>query len=202
MLLSASTGGRIDGADTAFGLLVRRAPTKKRAIEAKFRRGPQRRRAAGLGLKVTCPPRPTTSGTPHDKTNRRLDAGQVQGMGLGRADRDLLRALPPRRSPKSWSCWATTPFTAKLHEPGVSRRHLCAGGPRNVPAAPTSPIRAMGDVTAPLVYANYGMPEDYIALARAGIDVKGKIRQSPVYGGGWRGLKAAGWRRSMGRWAA
>ena len=35
---------------------------------------------------------------------------------------------------------------------------------------------------------NYGMPADYEALARRGIDVKGKIVLAR-YGGGWRGLK-------------
>ncbi len=45
-----------------------------------------------------------------------------------------------------------------------------------------------GDVTAPLVYVNYGMPTDYDDLARRGIDVKGKIVIAR-YGGGWRGLK-------------
>ncbi len=45
-----------------------------------------------------------------------------------------------------------------------------------------------GDVTAPLVYVNYGVPEDYEALERLGIDVKGKIVIAR-YGGGWRGIK-------------
>ena len=45
-----------------------------------------------------------------------------------------------------------------------------------------------GDVTAPVVYVNYGLPADYEALARRGIDVKGKIAMAR-YGGGWRGLK-------------
>jgi N-acetylated-alpha-linked acidic dipeptidase len=45
-----------------------------------------------------------------------------------------------------------------------------------------------GDVTAPLVYVNYGMPEDYLALERMGVSVKGKIAIAR-YGGGWRGLK-------------
>jgi N-acetylated-alpha-linked acidic dipeptidase len=45
-----------------------------------------------------------------------------------------------------------------------------------------------GDVTAPLVYVNYGMPDDYETLARMGVDVRGKIVIAR-YGGGWRGLK-------------
>src|SRR6185295_6753095 len=45
-----------------------------------------------------------------------------------------------------------------------------------------------GDVTAPVVYVNYGMPDDYKALQALGIDVRGKIVIAR-YGGGWRGLK-------------
>ena len=55
-----------------------------------------------------------------------------------------------------------------------------------------------GDVTAPLVYVNYGMPEDYEVLERRGISVKGAIviaryghtlaRHQAAYGrGAWRG---------------
>jgi N-acetylated-alpha-linked acidic dipeptidase len=45
-----------------------------------------------------------------------------------------------------------------------------------------------GDVTADLVYVNFGMPDDYEALVRRGIDVRGKIVIAR-YGAGWRGLK-------------
>lgn len=47
---------------------------------------------------------------------------------------------------------------------------------------------ASGDVTAPLVYVNYGVPRDYETLAKLGIDVKGKIVLAR-YGGSWRGTK-------------
>jgi N-acetylated-alpha-linked acidic dipeptidase len=45
-----------------------------------------------------------------------------------------------------------------------------------------------GDVTAPLVYVNYGMQEDYRQLERLGVSVRGKIVIAR-YGQGWRGLK-------------
>jgi len=48
---------------------------------------------------------------------------------------------------------------------------------------------ATGDVTAPLVYVNYGIPEDYATLKKLGIDVKGKIVIAR-YGRSWRGTKA------------
>lgn len=46
-----------------------------------------------------------------------------------------------------------------------------------------------GDVTAPVVYVNYGLAEDYRELARLGISVDGKIVIAR-YGRGYRGIKA------------
>ncbi len=48
---------------------------------------------------------------------------------------------------------------------------------------------ASGDVTAPVVYANYGLPDDYEELKKAGVDVKGKI-VIVRYGNSFRGVKA------------
>ena len=79
-------------------------------------------------------------------------------------------------TPSSPSC--TSPASPATPPP-ASPRACCR---------PISPSRGMGDVTAPVVYANYGMPDDYKALERAGIDVRGKIVITR-YGGGWRGLK-------------
>ena len=45
-----------------------------------------------------------------------------------------------------------------------------------------------GDVSAPLVFVNYGIPSDYEELAKMGIDVKGKI-VIVKYGMSWRGIK-------------
>jgi N-acetylated-alpha-linked acidic dipeptidase len=47
---------------------------------------------------------------------------------------------------------------------------------------------ADGDVTGELVFANYGLPEDYDLLDRMKIDVKGKI-VIVKYGRSWRGVK-------------
>src|SRR5262245_33620434 len=45
-----------------------------------------------------------------------------------------------------------------------------------------------GDVTAPLVYVNYGRPEDYEELDRRGVSVRGAIAIAR-YGQAWRGIK-------------
>jgi len=48
---------------------------------------------------------------------------------------------------------------------------------------------AAGDVTAPVVYVNYGLVEDYRTLDSLGISVKGKIAIAR-YGHSYRGIKA------------
>ncbi len=48
---------------------------------------------------------------------------------------------------------------------------------------------ASGDITAPVVYANYGRPEDFEHLDALGISVKGKI-VLVRYGANFRGVKA------------
>lgn len=48
---------------------------------------------------------------------------------------------------------------------------------------------ASGDVTGSLVYVNYGLPSDYEALKKIGVDVKGKIAIAR-YGNSFRGVKA------------
>jgi N-acetylated-alpha-linked acidic dipeptidase len=45
-----------------------------------------------------------------------------------------------------------------------------------------------GDVTGPLVYVNYGRPQDYEVLERYGVSVKGAIVIAR-YGASWRGIK-------------
>jgi N-acetylated-alpha-linked acidic dipeptidase len=47
---------------------------------------------------------------------------------------------------------------------------------------------ADGDVTAELVFVNYGVPADYEELEKLGVDVKGKIVIAK-YGRSWRGIK-------------
>jgi N-acetylated-alpha-linked acidic dipeptidase len=46
-----------------------------------------------------------------------------------------------------------------------------------------------GDVSGEVVYVNYGLPEDYEALAELGVDVEGKIALAR-YGQSFRGVKA------------
>ena len=78
------------------------------------------------------------------------------------------------------------PYKARLSEPEVAEDPYTHD---KSPAMPPYNIYAAdGDVTAPLIYVNYGNKADYEELDRYGVSVKGAIVIAR-YGGGWRGLK-------------
>ncbi len=79
-----------------------------------------------------------------------------------------------------------TKFTAKLAEPTVASDPTSSQHDEQLPVYNAYSID--GDVTAPLVYVNYGIPEDYDTLDRLGISVKGAIVIAR-YGNSWRGIK-------------
>ncbi len=77
-------------------------------------------------------------------------------------------------------------FTAKLEEPTIPQDPTSSQKAEQLPTYNAYSID--GDVTAPLVYVNYGIPSDYEELARLGVSVEGKIVIAR-YGGSWRGIK-------------
>ena len=124
-------------------------------------------------------------GTPHDKANAEMMLKLFQSWGWD-ARIETFYVLYPTPKEEAVELVAPTSFKAALHEqpvPGDSTSSLTD----NV-LPPYNAYGADGDVTAPLVYVNYGMPDDYKELERHGLDVKGKIVIAR-YGEGWRGLK-------------
>ena len=116
---------------------------------------------------------------------RPLDARPLRRLGLGRADRHLRCALPhaPRAGSRAGGA-AAVPRAAG--GAGRSRRPTTAQRAEQLPGYHA--YSADGDVTAPLVYVNYGIPADYERLERMGVSVKGAIVIAR-YGGSWRGIK-------------
>ena len=76
-------------------------------------------------------------------------------------------------------------YYAQLKEPALAEDPT-SNDPDQLPTY--NAYSASGDITAPLVYVNYGVPEDYDELKKLGIDVKGKIVIAR-YGRNWRGVK-------------
>ena len=80
---------------------------------------------------------------------------------------------------------APTKYKALLKEPAY-KEDATSGHPDQLPTY--NAWSADGDVSAELVFVNFGLPEDYETLNKLGIDVKGKIVIAR-YGRSWRGIK-------------
>ena len=113
--------------------------------------------------------------------------------------RDQLRSYGLTAELKEYQVWLNYPNTPGIIELITPRRERLAVREAVVSADPTSSNPGItplfngyspsGDVTAPLVYANYGLPGDYDELKKVGVDVKGKI-VIVRYGNSFRGVKA------------
>src|SRR5437867_5307104 len=130
--------------------------------------------------------RPHHVGSPYDKENAEWIAAKFKEFGLDThiEQFDVLFPTPKERlvelvegGPK---------FVAKLQEPALPQDPTSNQQAEQLPTYNAYSID--GDVTAQLVYVNYGIPEDYEQLDRMGISVKGKIVIARYFHS-WRCLK-------------
>lgn len=124
-------------------------------------------------------------GSPHDKDNAEWIRARFEKWGLD-ARIEQFDVLFPTPKERVVELVAPTRFKAKLREPKVPGDPT--SGQLDMRLPPYNAYSADGDVTAPLVYVNYGIPADYEELERRGISVKGAIVIAR-YGGSWRGIK-------------
>jgi N-acetylated-alpha-linked acidic dipeptidase len=127
---------------------------------------------------------PHHAGSPASKLVAEYAAGLLREWGLDVRIEEF-EALLPYPTVRMLEMVAPVKYRAKLQEPVVAEDKDSADKNQ----LPTyNAYSASGDVTAPLVYVNYGVPEDYEELKKLGIDVKGKIVIAR-YGKSWRGTK-------------
>jgi len=124
-------------------------------------------------------------GSPYDKQNAEWILAQFKSWGLN-AQIETFDVLFPTPKERVLELIAPTKFTAKLQEPPVAGDPTSNQQSEQLPTYNAYSID--GDVTAPLVYVNYGLPKDYEELDRHGISVKGAIVIAR-YGNSWRGIK-------------
>ena len=128
---------------------------------------------------------PNHVGSAHDKANAEFILSQFKAWGWD-AKIETFEVLYP--TPLKTQLNLVGPVAVPLggQEPTIPEDATSANLKDALP--PYVAFQGDGDVTADVVYVNYGLPADYAALARRGIIVKGKIALAR-YGGGWRGLK-------------
>jgi N-acetylated-alpha-linked acidic dipeptidase len=130
--------------------------------------------------------RPHNVGSPYDKDNAEWIALKFKEFGLDTQIESFSVLYPTPKERLVELVDGGPHFVAKLQEPVVPEDPTSNQTAEQLPTYNAYSID--GDVTAPLVYVNYGLPEDYDILDRLGISVKGAIIIAR-YGHSWRGIK-------------
>jgi N-acetylated-alpha-linked acidic dipeptidase len=155
----------------------------QREWEAKFRSMPDPTNLREYVRRLSA--RPHHLGSPYDKDNAEWILGKFREWGLD-AKIETFDVLFPTPKERSLELIEPVRYTARLQEPVVQQDPTSAQQNEQLPTYNAYSID--GDVTGPLVYVNYGVPEDYEYLERLGVSVKGAIVIAR-YGGSWRGIK-------------
>ncbi|MGC1415748.1 MAG: transferrin receptor-like dimerization domain-containing protein [Candidatus Acidiferrum sp.] len=130
--------------------------------------------------------RPHHVGSPYDKDNAEWILAKYKEFGLD-AHIETFDVLFPTPEERVVELVKGGPaFKAKLQEPPVKVDPTSDQTAEQLPTYNAYSID--GDVTAPLVYVNFGVPADYDELERMGVSVKGAIVIARYYGS-WRGIK-------------
>src|SRR5205085_2340343 len=112
--------------------------------------------------------RPHHVGSPYDKDNAEWILAKFKEWGLD-AKIETFDVLFPTPKERALELVAPSRFTAKLAEPAQPGDPTSSQHQEQLPTYNAYSID--GDVTAPLVYVNFGVPEDYETLERMGISV-------------------------------
>ena len=129
--------------------------------------------------------RPHHVGSAYDKHDEEWLASKFKDWGWD-VHVESFQILFPTPKERALEMVEPTRFVAKLQEPPIPEDPTSNQQNEQLPSYNAYSID--GDVTAPLVYVNYGIPEDYEELERMGISVKGAIVIAR-YGSSWRGIK-------------
>jgi len=128
---------------------------------------------------------PNHVSSPHDKANADQILAWFKSWGWD-AHIEAFSVLYPKPVSEKLELLWPHKFLATLQEPPIPADSSATA---KDPALPAYLAYARdGDVTADLVFVNYGMVDDYKVLQRLGVSVKGKIVIAR-YGSGWRGMK-------------
>ena len=160
-----------------------RASQSEREWEAKFRAIPDPANLREYMRRLSA--RPHHVGSPYDKDNAEWILAHFKEWGLD-AHIERFDVLFPTPKVRVVEMLAPTKFTAKLEEPALAVDPTSNQKSEQLPTYNAYSID--GDVTGPLVFVNYGLPEDYEKLDRLGISVKGAIVIAK-YLHSWRGVK-------------
>ncbi len=151
--------------------------------DAKFRAIPEARHVREYVRTLSA--RPHHLGSPYGKQNADWILAKFREWGW-EAQIEQYDVLFPTPKERLLELVAPTHVTAALDEPELPVDPT--SGQRSEQLPTFNAYSVDGDVTGPLVYVNYGRPEDYEELERRGVSVKGAIVIAR-YAQSWRGIK-------------
>ena len=155
----------------------------ERKLEATFRSLPQPEKLREYMQRLSAHPHHV--GSPYDKENAEWILARFKEWGF-EASIESFDVLFPTPKTRVLEMLEPVRFTAALQEPNLAVDPTSGQVADQLPAY--NAYSADGDVTGPLVYVNYGLPEDYRELERLGVSVKGAVVIAR-YGKCWRGVK-------------
>ena len=129
--------------------------------------------------------RPHHVGSPYGKEVAEFMASQFLSWGYD-TQIEVFQVLFPTPEIRQLELLSPGKYKAILKAPAVEGDPYSAQSKEMLPSY--NCFSPDGDVTAELVFVNYGVPADYEELEKRGIDVKGKIVIAKYYGS-WRGIK-------------
>src|SRR5256885_4378821 len=160
----------------------------ERHWEEKFKAIPKSENLREYMRRLTA--RPDNVGSPYDKDNAEWIAAKFKEFGLETQieNFDVLYPTPKERLVELVE--GAPYFKAKMQEPALPEDPTSNQQNEQLPTYNAYSID--GDVTGPLVYVNYGVPEDYEELERRGGSVEGAglFRRFWPAGGGGHSLRA------------
>ncbi len=185
--LLASTGGLVFAPAPLDSTTPRGFTTEsgkvEREWEAKFVALPDAARMREAMRRLSA--RPHHVGSPYDKANAEWIRDQFRSYGWN-AQIESFDVLFPTPKERLVELVSPTVHKASLQETALAIDPTSGQRAEQLPSYVA--YSTDGDVTAPLVFVNYGVPADYEELDRHGISVKGAIVIAK-YGGSWRGIK-------------
>jgi N-acetylated-alpha-linked acidic dipeptidase len=129
--------------------------------------------------------RPHHVGSAYDRDNAEWILSKFKEWGFD-AKIETFNVLFPTPKTRVLEMLSPVKFRAALQEPPIPGDPTSSQTSEQLPTY--NAYSADGDVTAPLVYVNFGSREDYEELDRLGVSVKGAIVIAR-YGDDWRGIK-------------
>jgi N-acetylated-alpha-linked acidic dipeptidase len=174
---SSTTSSNLDGFTPEGSAIQRRWEDEFRAVPA-----PDSAREHSRRLTAE----PHVAGTKEDYATAVYVRDQIRGFGLASELKEYEVLLNYPSQP------GIVELVSPIHERLAVKEEVIAedpssSNPKIIPIF--NGYSPSGDVTAPLVYVNYGLPPDYEALKKLGVEVKGKIAIAR-YGNSFRGVKA------------